>query len=242
MSAATTTSRTYVAVVGLVAFGALFASLGGWQLRRAEESRATLARFALGWDEAVLTAPPRTLDDGARFRRLEVHGELVAAPQFLLDNMVHEGVAGYHVLTALRVLGSSERVLVNRGWVAVAGGRSVLPDVAAPGGSRRVTGRLERLPRPAIRLGSAASETARGPTVVVQFPTAADVAALLGEPVLDYQLLLDPAEADGYVRAWQAPGLPPERHWAYAGQWLALAAGAAAAALTILFKAWRRRP
>jgi len=78
--------------------------------------------------------------------------------------------------------------------------------------------------------------------VVLQYPTAADVAAILGEPVLDYQLLLDPAEPDGYVRQWQAPGLPPERHWSYAGQWLALAVGAAAAAAAMLFKAWRRRP
>ena len=66
------------------------------------------------------------------------------------------------------------------------------------------------------------------------------LAAILGEPVLDYQLLLDPAEPDGYVRQWQAPGLAPERHWSYAGQWLVLAVGAVAAAVVILFKAWRR--
>lgn len=234
------TSRSYVAVVGLVAFGALFASLGGWQLRRAEESRATLARFAAGAGEATLTTPPRALDADLRFRRLEVTGEPVESPQFLLDNMLHEGVAGYHVLTALRVPGLHERVLVNRGWVAAGGDRSVLPDVGLSGASRRVSGRLERLPRPGVRLGAAASETLRGPAVVLQFPTAADVAAILAEPVLDYQLLLDPAEPDGYVRQWQAPGLPPERHWSYAGQWLALAIGAVGAAIVILWKSRRR--
>jgi surfeit locus 1 family protein len=229
-----------VAVVGLVACGALFASLGVWQLRRADESRSTLARFAAGVDEATLTEPPRTLADGVRFRRLEVDGELVGSPQFLLDNMVHEGVAGYHVLTALRVPGVHERVLVNRGWVAAGGDRNVLPSVAVAQGSRRVVGRLERLPRPGLRLGTAAGEAPRGPVVVLQYPTAADVAAILGEPVLDYQLLLDPGAPDGWLRRWQAPGLPPERHWSYAGQWLALAAGAAAAAVVILFKVWRR--
>jgi len=240
VSAATTTPRTYVAVIGLVALGALFATLGVWQLRRADESRATLARFAAGVDEATLLGPPRTLDDGVRFRRLEVGGELIGSPQFLLDNMLHEGIAGYHVLTALRLPGVRERVLVNRGWVAAGGDRNVLPPVAVAGGSRRVVGRLERLPRPGIRLGAAASEAPRGPVVVLQYPTAADVAAILGEPVLDYQLLLDPAEPDGYVRQWQAPGLPPERHWSYAGQWLALGVGAVAAAVAILWKAWRR--
>jgi surfeit locus 1 family protein len=239
VSAATATPRTYVAVVGLVAFGALFASLGAWQLRRADESRATLARFASGSGEASLTAPPRALDEGMRYRRLAVAGELVESPQFLLDNMLHEGVAGYHVLTVLRVPDLRERVLVNRGWVAAGGDRTVLPDVAVSAAARRVSGRLERLPRPGVRLGAVASET-RGAAVVLQFPTAADVAAILGEPVLDYQLLLDPAEPDGYVRQWQAPGLPPERHWSYAGQWLALALGAVGAAIAILFKARRR--
>jgi surfeit locus 1 family protein len=240
VSAATTTPRTYVAVVGLVALGALFTSLGTWQLRRADESRDTLARFAAGVGEATLLGAPRTLDDGVRFRRLEVAGELVGSPQFLLDNMLHEGVAGYHVLTALRVLGSHERVLVNRGWVAAGGDRNVLPHVAVAQGSRRVVGRLERLPRPGIRLGAAAGDAPRGPAMVLQYPTAADVAAILGEPVLDYQLLLDPAEPEGFVRQWHAPGLPPERHWSYAGQWLALAVGAVAAAVAILWKAWRR--
>jgi surfeit locus 1 family protein len=221
-----------------MALGLMFAFLGVWQLRRAEESRASLAHFAAGGDEAALVAPPATLDERSRFRRLETRGELVSSPQFLLDNMLHEGVAGYHVLTALRVPGSRERVIVNRGWVAAGGDRSVLPDVGVAGGPRRIAGRLERLPRPGVRLGAVASDAPRGAAVVLQYPTATDLAAILGEPVLDYQLLLDPAEPDGYVRQWQAPGLTPERHWAYAGQWLALAVGAAAAAIVMLVKAW----
>ena len=238
MSAAATAPRTYVAVVVLMALGLLFAFLGAWQLRRAEESRASLAHFAAGGDEAALEVVPSTLDESSRFRRLETSGELVGSPQFLLDNMLHDGVAGYHVLTALRVAGRNERVLVNRGWVAARGDRSVLPDVGVTGEPRRIAGRLERLPRPGIRLGAVSSDAPHGDVVVLQYPTAADLAAILGEPVLDYQLLLDPAEPDGYVRQWQAPGLAPERHWAYAGQWLALAVGVAAAAVVILVKAW----
>jgi surfeit locus 1 family protein len=37
-------------------------------------------------------------------------------------------------------------------------------------------------------------------------------------------VLLDPTAADGYVRDWQPPGLPPARHWAYAIQWWLFAA------------------
>jgi len=234
-------ARTYVAIAGLLAFAALFVSLGTWQLKRADESRSALARFTGAATDAPLTELPRSLDEAQRFRRVEAHGEFVTDPQFLLDNMLHDGVAGYDVLTALRVAGGRERVLVNRGWVRADADRRVLPNVAVAGEPRRVTGRLEHLPRPGLRLGTVAA--GGGPAhgaVVLQYPTTVELAQLLGEPVLDYQLLLDPDEPDGYVREWRAPGLPPERHIGYAGQWFALAIGAAAAGVVIAFRTVRR--
>jgi surfeit locus 1 family protein len=231
-----------VAIVGLLALGASFASLGVWQLRRAATSRDTAASFAAGAAEAPLREPPATLGAGDRFRRLEVEGTYVAEPQFLLDNMLHEGVAGYQVLTPLDVAGSSQSLLVNRGWLAAGGDRAVLPYVGVSAEERRVIGRLERLPRPGMRLGAATPEGAAAPVSVVQYPTAAQLADKLGEPLFDYQLLLDPAEPDGYLREWHAPGLGPERHLSYAGQWLLLAVGAVGAAVAILIKSMRRSP
>jgi surfeit locus 1 family protein len=234
------TPSTYAAIIGLLALAALFASLGTWQLRRAEATRATLARFASGTAGAVLESLPRELDDDARFRRVALGGEYVPQPQFLLDNMLHEGAPGYQVLTALRVPGSAERVLVNRGWVPAGDDRSVLPDVAVDAGARTVSARLERLPRPGLRLGGQPADRGAA-TVVLQYPTAAELARRLGAPVFDYQLLLDASAEDGYVRDWRAPGIAPERHWSYAGQWLALALGALAAALGMAVRAARRK-
>jgi surfeit locus 1 family protein len=225
--------------LGLLVLAALFAWLGVWQLQRAETSRAALAQFASGGEDRVLASLPRELDDDLRFRRVEIAGEYVAQPQFLLDNMLHEGAAGYQVLTALRVPGTDERVLVNRGWVP-AGERAVLPEVAVGGGARTVTGRLEHLPRPGMRLGEQALSHG-DPVVVLQYPTAAELAQRLGAPVFDYEVLLDPAAEDGYVRDWQAPGMAPERHLAYAGQWWALCLGALVTAIVIAVRAVRRR-
>jgi surfeit locus 1 family protein len=235
------TASIYAAIFGLLALAALFASLGAWQLRRAEASRATLAQFASGTAGALLESLPRQLDDDARFRRVALRGEYVPQPQFLLDNMIHEGAAGYHVLTALRLPGVAERVLVNRGWVPAGADRSVLPDVAVDANARRVSGWLERLPRPGLRLGEEPADRAAA-TVVLQYPTAAELARRLAAPVFDYQLLLDAGAEDGYVRDWRAPGIAPERHWSYAGQWLALALGALAAAIVMAVRAWRRKP
>jgi surfeit locus 1 family protein len=234
-------ASTYAAIFGLLVLAVLFASLGTWQLRRAEASRAALAQFASGTAGDVLASLPRELDDGARFRRVALAGEFVIEPQFLLDNMLHEGAAGYHVLTALRVPGYPERVLVNRGWVPAGADRSLLPDVAVDARTRTVSGRLERLPRPGLRLGEEPADRGAA-TVVLQFPTAAQLARRLGSPVLDYQLLLDASAADGYVRDWRAPGVAPERHISYAGQWWALGVGALAAAIVLTLRAPRRKP
>jgi surfeit locus 1 family protein len=236
-------ARSYVAVVALLALGVLFAALGTWQLRRAEESRATRAQFDDTGSVAVLEALPSSLDGSERFRRIEVRGGYVERPQFLLDNMLHDGTAGYHVLTALRVAGRREQVVVNRGWVPTGIDRRVLPGVGVGGETRIVSGRLERLPQPGLRLAADdASDGSAGDVVVLQYPTAVELARRLGEPVSDYQVLLDAAAQDGYVREWRAPGVAPERHLAYAGQWLALAVGAAAAAFVMAYRLTRRTP
>jgi surfeit locus 1 family protein len=234
-------ARTCVAIAGLLLLGALFASLGTWQLRRAEENRALRAQFDDD-SAAVLATLPRELDAATRFRRVEIRGEYVERPQFLLDNMLHDGTAGYHVLTALRVAGGREHVLVNRGWIAAGADRRVLPGLAVGGEQRIVSGRLERLPRPGLRLGASSGGGDRTqPAIVLQYPTAAELAQLLGEEVHDYELLLDGGAADGYVRDWQPPGVAPERNLGYAGQWWALAIGALAAALVMTYRTVRRR-
>ena len=239
MTSPAVTARSYVAIGALLVLGALFASLGTWQLRRADASREMFASFAARSVETPVTELPSSFDEARRFQRIEVRGQYVPEPQVLLDNMLHDGVAGYHVLTGLRVAGRHELVLVNRGWVPLGVDRRTLPDVVVDAAPRSVTGRLERLPRPGMRLDAAEPAGDATAAIVMQFPMAEDVERVLGEPLLDYQLLLDPTEVDGYVREWRAPGVQPERHLSYAGQWLALAIGAVVAGVVI---AWKARP
>ena len=230
--------------MGLTLFAALFAALGAWQLRRADENRALAEQFAAGSGATLLGDPPALLTDSNRFRRIEVRGTYVAAPQFLLDNMPHDSTAGYHVLTAMRVEGVTRRLLVNRGWVGGGSDRRTLPDVSASTEPRTITGRIERLPQPGMRLGEPAAAVSAPTTesvAVVEYPTMAELAAQLGQPLFDYQLLLDAAEPGGYARDWQAPGIGPERNLVYAGQWVLLGVGALGAAVTIAIRSLRRR-
>lgn len=205
----------------------LLIGLGLWQLDRADYKRSLQTDFAAGGDATPLqtTADLAGLDEVRRFQPVGLTGRYLAGRQFLLESMVHDGAAGYHVLTPFATE-AGPVVLVNRGWVPKAYDAS-LPDVTVAETPTSITGRVARLPRPAIAVGEVSA--GEGWPRLLHFPQAADVAVLLAD-TLDggtlpaTVLLLDPGTPDGYVRAWQPTGTGPERHVAYALQWFAFAA------------------
>ena len=201
-----------------IALCVLFVRLGEWQWQRGVHRQAEWGAFARGAD-APIEPGVRALQSLPRFQRIRVAGEWDAAHQFLLDNRSHAGLPGYEVLTPLRL--SGERVLlVDRGWVAFTGSRARLPDITLRDpGPLSLTGRLDNLPVGGLALGHAAPAADGGWPKVTSFPQLSELAAALKHPVEPWMLLLDPTTADGYVRQWQPPGLPPLRHWAYAIQW-----------------------
>lgn len=226
--------RSSIAVAGLLALAGACGWLSAWQFRRAAESREVSARFAAAAETTPLLTAPDALTEDLRFERIALTGRYLADRQVLLDGRVHDEAAGYEVLTALD-LADGRHVLVDRGWVRADPDRSVLPDVNVDGDERTVGGRLERLPRPALKLGdSRPPARADGAAIVALYPTAADIGRWLHAPVQDYMLLLDADANDGYVRDWQAPVMSPERHLAYAGQWLVFALGSIGAAVAVV--------
>lgn len=199
--------------------------LGIWQLHRAEEKRELFAHFATGGGSA-----PQPLEDvlaadhAPRYVHVEAHGRYDSEHQILLDSMTGpEGVAGYQVLTPFHT-DNGRWLLVDRGWVPRMATRDRLPDVEVPAQPRRVSGLLDRLPRPGMRLGGAAEPTSRDWPRVLLYPRADDIAQALGHPVLDHRLLLDADAPNGYVRDWHPAQFGPARHQAYAVQWFAFAA------------------
>jgi surfeit locus 1 family protein len=215
---------------------ALFVRLGIWQWQRGEQRQAAAARFARGAD-AVLELGTRDAGEVALYQRISVEGELDATHQFLLDNRIFEGRAGYEVLTPL-VRATAPALLVNRGWVPFTGSRARLPDVTlTAGGPVRLTGRVGVLPSPGLASGRAPPSSAAPWPKVTSYPDMAQLEAALGRPLSSRVLLLDPTAPFGYVRAWQPPGLPPLRHFSYAIQWWSFAL-----ATLILWAVLSRRP
>jgi surfeit locus 1 family protein len=214
-----------VLISGFLLLLVLLLSLGQWQLRRAAEKTRVFDRISATENLPALAAP---IDDrqfeGNRYRRLQLRGRYDGSQQLLLDNMIHEGQAGYHVLTLFRPEGAARWLVVNRGWVRAAPDRRMLPDITVNEAVREIRGRIDTLPRPGLTLETAVAEEEASWPQVVFFPTIDELEALSGKPLFRYQLWLDEAYPDGYVRAWTPRTMTPEQHIGYAIQWFGLAA------------------
>lgn len=204
-------------------------ALGIWQLERAAFKRTLAESFAAGERAAIMTLETDRMPP--RYARVRVQGQYDTARQFLIDNMVVDGRAGYYVLTPLKRAGGAA-VLVNRGWVPLGETRAHIPDVTVGGEERSVTGRVDLLARPGLKLGGEIAGGASWPRVVA-YPEIEALARELGYPLEPFILLLDAGEPDGYRREWRPAGFGPERHLAYALQWFALAAALAVIYLVV---------
>lgn len=223
---------TVLVIVGIVAF----TQLGFWQLRRAEQKEQLQSAFEQGQQSSVeLTAA--NMNELPRYQRVSAAGHFEAERQFLLDNMPSaQGRAGFRVLTPF-VLESGARILVDRGWIPM-GSRSVEESQLAVGETpRAITGTLDELPRPGLRLGDPTPQTQTDWPRILNFPEHETLENALETAIAERIVLLDAEQPDGFERSWHAPTtLGPERHIGYAVQWFAFAFVAAAIYLMMSFK------
>lgn len=194
--------------------------LGNWQSERAETKRALQARrdAALAGAPIRLGAAPGTRE-ALLHRRVEAEGRFDAAHTILLDNRVRRGVAGYHVLTPLRIDGGPPAVLVNRGWIAAGRSRLQPPEPPTPAGRVRIEGLAVE---PQTRYVELAPTEPRGP--VWQNLDFERYAATSGLPLQPVLLLLTSDVGDGLERDWPRPDAGVDTHRGYAIQWYGLAA------------------
>jgi surfeit locus 1 family protein len=202
----------------------LLLTLGFWQLDRARQKAELQSAFAERFGQ-----PPTALaevdpsDPNNRYRHVVASGQYDNAHQLLLDNQVHDGQPGYHVLTPLR-LQDGTAILINRGWLPLGASRRELPDVAVTVEPIIIAGWLAQPANPGVRLGDGSGVDMRWPRVI-PYVDYSRLAALLGYPLQPVAILLEPGASAGYRRDWQPRfgGIGPERHQGYAVQWFALA-------------------
>ena len=143
--------------------------------------------------------------------------------QILIDNILMDGMAGYHVVSPLKISGSGLYILVNRGWVAQGSTRQYLPEVALPAG--RIS--LEGIVRTPSALPFVESSTVplsmEEPFSVWLYLDLEKYADESNLNVLPFAMLQQNDSGDALVRKWPAYRAKVGMHIGYALQWFAFA-------------------
>jgi surfeit locus 1 family protein len=207
-----------VPTVAMVLFVALTLSLSRWQAHRADEKRELQARM-----EARLAEPALVLTgmvpsaEPLVFRHVRAAGEWIPEAQIFIDNRVRGGRAGFDVVTPLRLHGSPDVVLVDRGWIERTAAYPAAPEVAVPRGEVEVAGVATVPPRRFIELSA---ETVTGNVwqnlKIERYARAMHLAVL---PIV----ILDEHPPAGLAAVHEEPDAGISKHIEYEYTWLSLA-------------------
>jgi surfeit locus 1 family protein len=213
-------------IIAYLALFTLFLSLGAWQISRANQKQNFLELEAKRVNDKIeLTT--QTENDAAklRYKPATVVGHFDTQKQFLLDNQIQAGKAGYFVFTPFKLANSNKAILVNRGWIPLIEPRSNLPNVEFQQAENEttLTGRINSFPSIGLKLDGANQPTDTNPAIVGLIDTQI-LAQQLGYELWNFQLELDANALNGFKREWAvAQIMQPEQHLAYALQWFGLA-------------------
>lgn len=202
----------------------LFISLGVWQLERAAEKKKLIKNYHKQSNEAPLPGYQLLLNASQdwRFYRVTLEGRFDHQYTLLLDNKTFQGKIGYEVYTLFHAKDLPFPVLVDRGFVPIGTTRKKLPLIPHIIGQISITGMLNLPPR-----YQAFSQMAESPftwPLRVQYLNIQELTELLHLPkIFPYVLQLDPKNPVAFPLEWQIIIMPPEKHYAYALQWFAIA-------------------
>ena len=223
---------------------ASFSSLGAWQSRRAVEKQAMLDASArvLALRDPVSSAQAFAAARARDYDWYVARGGFAARAPMLLDNQMRGGRVGVRVYRIFYPDDGGE-LLVELGWLAVAGDR-VLPQIApADPGPMELRGLLAPPPSPGLILGEAMVPGGDAWLMTrIDLPAVKRSVGHPGLPLAPRVLRLDPALPLGYDRDLQllTNTLSPDKHRGYALQWFALALTVLATALILTFRRPRR--
>jgi surfeit locus 1 family protein len=195
-------------------------ALGFWQLSRAAEKQALQGLIDGRQELAVLDARALANAVGGSdilYRSARLRGTWLAEHTVFLDNRQMNGIAGFFVLTPLRLEGSDAAVVVQRGWVQRSFvDRAQVPSVPTPAGLVQVTGRIAPPPSKLYEFEAVSGGVIRQNLDLDNFSRE------LGMPLVAVSVQQLGAAGDGLARDWPRVNTGVDKHYGYAFQWFAL--------------------
>ena len=217
-------------LAGLILF-ALLMNLGLWQLGRAGEKSALESRWeARAAMPAVtpeaLMPDPLSSEAGAALadRQVRWQASFTASDYLLLDNRLHRGRAGYHVIA---LAGSDAGLIpVNLGWLAGDPSRRTTPTPTLPEGRVVIEGRIYVPSGTPLMMQKPEPPAALPATVQTLYwdNWQGSLAALSGRTVFPFEVRIQPDSPHALVAEWAVVNQSPSKHIGYAVQWFAMAA------------------
>jgi surfeit locus 1 family protein len=226
MSADRGLRRAVIVLLAAIVGAAATARLGWWQLDRAAQKEAL--QQSIDAAAALPELPPAALATSApaareqHYRAVRLRGTWLAHATVFLDNRQMDGKPGFFVVTPLRLSGSNDAVLLQRGWLPRdVRDRKALPHVATPSGEIELHGRIAPPPSRLYQLGA----DEQGP--IRQNLDVEDYAREIGVRLRPLSVQQDDdsaTSADHLLRHWPRPAVDVAKHHGYAFQWFALSA------------------
>ena len=106
----------------VIAACAIMVRLGLWQLDRLESRRAFNARVQAQLDQGVLDLNQSSFSSdfyNMEYRSVVVVGEFLHEEQIAIRNQAYEDQIGLYLVTPLKIAGTNQSILVNRGWIPI---------------------------------------------------------------------------------------------------------------------------
>ena len=196
-----------------IIFAVLFFSLGIWQIERGQAKTQIMSEF-----ENKLTKDPFYLNaESKKWDRVLVNGKWENKKQLLIDNVIHQGIAGYKVLTPLRINETNKLILVDRGWIKQNKFRDQLPDIQIPEDFASVIGTLEQ---PELGLVLSDELISNNWPKISQTKNVEVISKAYTEEIFPMILLADPLLKNSleYIKITPT-NMTPIKHYGYSSQW-----------------------
>jgi surfeit locus 1 family protein len=199
----------------------LMISLAQWQAGKAAYKEAVIEQMQQRkhLDAVILPLLPASIDE-RNYRPVQLMGRFDNNHQFLLDNRVYQGQAGYEVYSLFNDE-SGTTLLVNRGWVKQPRTREQLPDITVDDARTVLTGLLSTTPGKGLVLADNLHKADQWP-VVLQYMDLAEIASLANVGLYDMVMWADETAGYSYQRVLPVLSYDSAKNTGYAFQWYAL--------------------
>ena len=196
-----------------VFFAILFFSLGLWQIERGQAKTTILAEF----EDNLSKTPVYLNQESKKWDRVYVKGKWDNSKQILVDNVINRGIAGYKVLTPLRIIETNQLILVDRGWIKQNKYREILPNIELVEADEIVSGILEY---PELGLVLSEDLVSKEWPKISQTKNLEVISKEYDEFIYPMILLADPILKNSleYIKITPT-NMTPTKHYGYSAQW-----------------------